>query len=149
MTEAYRLVEEVWIDAPPARVYRAWTERAELLRWWGVPGEYETTTADVDVREGGRYRFAGTSAAMGAFEVTGEYRVVDPPGRLVYTWKPSWDDDAHGSVVELTFEPEDGGTRLIVQHTAFVTESARDDHREGWPAVLAMLRGYLEAEPTP
>lgn len=144
MTEGYRLVEEIWIAASPARVYRAWTDRADLTRWWGVPGEYETTTAEVDVREGGRYRFAGTSAEMGTFEVTGEYRVVDPPNRLVYTWNPSWDEGAHGSVVELRFEAKDGGTRLVVEHTAFATESARDDHRTGWPAVAQMLKRYLE-----
>jgi len=145
MTEGYRLVEEIWIDASPERVYRAWTDRADLTRWWGVPGEYETTTAEVDVREGGHYRFAGTSAQLGSFEVTGEYRVVDPPHRLAYTWNPSWDEGAHGSVVELHFEAKDGGTRLVVEHTAFATESARDDHRSGWPAVTQMLKGYLEA----
>ncbi len=144
MTEGYRLVEEIWIDASPERVYRAWTDRADLVRWWGVPGEYETTTADVDVREGGRYRFAGTSAQLGTFEVTGEYRVVDPPHRLVYTWNPSWDEGAHGSVVALRFEAKDGGTRLVVEHTAFATEAARDDHRGGWPAVSQMLKAYLE-----
>lgn len=144
MTEGYRLVEEIWIDASPERVYRAWTDRADLTRWWGVPGEYETTTAEVDVQEGGRYRFAGTSAQLGTFEVTGEYRVVDPPHRLAYTWNPSWDEDAHGSVVELRFEAKDGGTRLVVEHTAFATESTRDDHRSGWPAVTQMLKGYLE-----
>lgn len=144
MTEAYRLVEEIWIDAAPERVYRAWTEDEELVRWWGVPGEYETTAAVVDVRVGGHYRFAGTSAEMGAFEVTGEYRIVEPPRRLAYTWNPSWDRDAHGSVVTLTFEPKEGGTRLVVEHTAFATAPARDDHRSGWPAVLEMLRGHLE-----
>lgn len=144
MTTAYRLVEEIWIDAVPERVFRAWTEREDLVQWWGVPGEYETTAAEVDVRVGGAYRFAGTSVEMGAFEVTGEYRVVDPPDRLVYTWNPSWDAGARDSVVSLAFEAKDGGTRLVVEHTAFATESARDDHRSGWPPVLEMLRSHLE-----
>lgn len=144
MTEGYRLVEEVWIDASPERVFRAWTDRADLVEWWGVPGEYQTTTVELDLRVGGRYRFGGTSEAMGVFEVTGEYREIDPPNRLVYTWDPGWDDGAHGSVVALTFEAKDGGTRLVIEHTAFATESARDDHKNGWPAVAAMLKAYCE-----
>lgn len=148
MTEmvGYRLVEQQWIDAPPARVFRAWTDPGEVRTWWRIPGAYETTEAEIDLRVGGRYRFAGTSEARGTFEVSGEYREVVPGERLVYTWIPDWDDGARESVVTLTFESEAGGTRLGVEHVGFATERSRDDHAWGWPAVAGQLRAYVEGD---
>lgn len=141
----YRMVEGLWIDAPPARVFRAWTDPAEVSTWWRIPGAYETTEAEIDLRVGGRYRFAGTSEARGTFEVRGEYREVVPGERLVYTWTPDWDDGARESVVTLTFEAEAGGTRLVVEHVGFRTEQSRDDHVSGWSAVVERLRPFVEA----
>ncbi len=143
-TEALRVVEEIRIQAPPERVFRALTEPTEITSWWGVPDRYETREADMDVRVGGRYRFRGTSARHGTFEVTGEYRVVDPPHRLSYTWTPDWDDGARGSLVDIRLEPDGAHTRVIVTHTAFSSRSARDDHSRGWPTVLAGLRTHCE-----
>lgn len=144
--EAYRLAREDWIDAPPERVFRALTDPEEVPAWWGVPGAYRTTEAEIDLRVGGRYRFTGTSERLGTFEVGGEYREIDPPRRLVYTWNPGWDDGAEGSVVTLSLEPRDGGTLLRVEHTAFRTRSARDDHATGWPAVVASLAAHVQGD---
>lgn len=144
-TQVYRFVKEIWIDAPPERVYRAFTEPDEVTAWWGVPGAYETTDAEIDLRVGGSYRFSGTSARSGTFEVRGEYRELDPPRRLVYTWTPGWDDGADRSVVAITLEERDGGTVLTLEHTGFRTASARDEHDQGWPAVMAALRTHVEA----
>lgn len=34
MSEGYRLVEEIWIDASPERVFRAWTDRDDHRGGW-------------------------------------------------------------------------------------------------------------------
>lgn len=143
-TRAYRLEEEVWIEAPRERVWAALTGEAEVPKWWGVAGQYETTAAEIDLRVGGRYRFTGTSAGMGSFEVGGEYRAVEPPRRLVYTWNPGWEDGAVGSVVEMLLEARDGGTLLRLVHTGFATRSALEDHERGWPPVLRSLKVRTE-----
>lgn len=140
----YRLVEGLWLNAPPERVFRAWTDPEEVTTWWRIPGAYETTEAEIDLRVGGRYRFGGTSEGRGAFEVHGEYREIQPGRRLVYTWIPDWDDGARESVVTLTFEAEAGGTRLVVEHLGFGTRESRDDHASGWPVVAGALRGFVE-----
>lgn len=142
----YRMMQEIWIDASPEQVFRAWTDPEELVGWWRIPGAYETTEAEVDLRVGGRYRLAGRSEQRGTFEVRGEYREIEPGRRLVYTWSPDWDEGAAGSVVELTFEPHDGGTRLAVEHTGFATEAARRDHEAGWPAVASQLKAHVESD---
>src|SRR6476469_8268382 len=74
-------------DAPPERVYAAWTEPALLRRWWAAEPGWTTPEATTDVRVGGAYRLSmkGTDGILRT--VVGEYLEIDPPRRLVYTWK--------------------------------------------------------------
>jgi uncharacterized protein YndB with AHSA1/START domain len=139
---AYKLTEEIWIDAPPERVFRALTEPDELIAWWAIPEAYGTTEAKVDLRVGGQYRLTGWSRERGVFAVEGTYEVVEPPARLVYTWNPDWDEGATGSRVSFELEPADGGTRVTVRHSAFAAEASRDAHKNGWPAILAAVRDH-------
>lgn len=143
--DALLVQQEILVEASPERVYRALTTPEELVRWWGVPGAYRTTDAHLDLEVGGRYRLRGTSDALGAFEVTGEYRVLEPPHRLVFTWIPDWDEDASDSVVSFELEPAPEGTRVVMRHTAFATVRSRDEHAGGWPAVLASLKAATES----
>ena len=143
-TETFGLVEELGIAAPPERVFRALTDPDAITRWWRVPGAYETTAARLDLRPGAAYRFSGTSAARGSFDVRGEFRDVEPPMRLSYTWNPDWDDDAAGSLVSFRLAPSEGGTRLVMEHTGIASASARDRYQPGWRAVLASLRDLIQ-----
>lgn len=43
-------------DAPVERVWRAWTEPEQVMRWWG-PKLYTSHSCKIDFREGGRYVF--------------------------------------------------------------------------------------------
>ncbi len=145
----YRLTEEIRIRAPRERVFAALTEPDQLAAWWTIPGRYETRQAEVDLRVGGAYRLSGVSSAQGQFEVSGEYLLIDPPTHLRYTWCPDWDGLARESVVDIRLlEVGLNETRVLVEHSAFVAEAARDAHRQGWSAVLTALRGYLEPTPS-
>lgn len=144
MSHALQVIEEIQIEAPPDQVFRALTDPDEILQWWHIPDHYQTREATLDVRVGGRYRLAGTNAGGQSFEVDGEFRVVDPPHHLSYTWNPSWDDGAHGSIVDIRLESQGAGTRIVMRHTAFTTQSARDEHSQGWPGVLNALRMHAE-----
>lgn len=139
-----RVEQEILIRAPIERVFKAFTDPLELATWWRIPGYYETEHADVDLRVGGRYRLTGTSAGLSTFEVHGEYLVIEPPSVLSYTWNPSWDRDAHGSVVDIRLESVGDETRVRVVHTAFLTANARDEHDQGWPAVLQAVVRHCE-----
>jgi uncharacterized protein YndB with AHSA1/START domain len=148
-TDVFRVVKEIRIQAPPELVFSALTDPAEVKAWWVIPGQYETRDAQLDVRVGGRYRVSGTSVRLKEFAVTGVYRIVEPPHRLSYTWTPDWDAGARDSIVDIRLEPEGEETRVIVTHTMFSTQSARDSHAEGWPAVLDALRTHAEARVAP
>lgn len=102
-------------DAPRHLVFRAYTEPALIKRWWaGRRGA--VTVAEVDLRVGGKWRYAMT--ADGGFEVAfhGEYREVVPNERLVHTeiYEAQPDEMA---LTTVTFEDRDGGTlmRMLVE----------------------------------
>jgi uncharacterized protein YndB with AHSA1/START domain len=141
------LCYEVLIHASRERVFRALTDPHDIIAWWSLPGLYTVTEAEIDLREGGSYRLSGTSANAGRFVLTGEYLVVQPSQRLKFTWLPDWNDDARDSVVEFQLEIEGDATRIVVNHTGFLSVAACDEHRQGWPAVLDVLDEHVSRDP--
>ena len=98
--------------APRQLVYKAYTTPELIKRWWsGDRGE--VTSAEVDLRVGGRWRYVMT--ANGGFEVAfhGEYREIVPNERLVTT--EVYEGAPEGeAVVTHTFAEKDGRTTLTI-----------------------------------
>ena len=99
--------------APARLLWRAYTEPELIKRWWS--GQRGTvTSAEVDLRVGGRWRYVMTADA--GFEVAfrGEYREIVPAERLVNTevFEGLPDPDEHSSLVTLTFTEKDGRTSI-------------------------------------
>src|SRR5262245_9545411 len=120
---------EIEIAASPERVFRALTDPRELASWGGAPDTYQTYDRQVDLRPGGAWSCKArgansrvTSQANEDFTVGGEYRVIDPPRRLEYTWLSSWAPIV--THVRIDIEPTAGGSRVVVNHTGFPGEEA-------------------------
>ena len=112
-------------DAPRELVYRAWTTPELIRRWWS--GERGTvTSAEVDLRVGGTWRYVMT--ANGGFEVAfhGEYREIEPGERIVATEVYEGMPEASAPTTT-TFAESDGRTTLtlLVQHQS---REYRDAH---------------------
>jgi len=71
--------------APREKVFRAWTDPEELKQWWGPEG-CSTPIAEIDLRVGGKYRFGMKPLEGDLIFVSGTYREIRPPEKLVYTW---------------------------------------------------------------
>jgi uncharacterized protein YndB with AHSA1/START domain len=115
-------------DAPAALVFKAWTTPELVRRWWTAK-RGTMTVCEIDLREGGKWRYAMTADSDGQHvEFYGEYREIVPNERLVSTeiYAPFPDQPALNT---LTFEERDGRTRatLLVSHD---TPQARDMHLE-------------------
>jgi len=100
-------------NAPARLVWQAYTTPELIKRWWS--GERGTvTSAEVDLRVGGRWRYV--MVANGGFEVAfrGEYNEIVPAERLVNTeiFEGLPDPDDHVSLVTLTFTEKDDRTTL-------------------------------------
>ena len=112
-------------DAPKHLVYRAWTTPDLVRRWWaGTMGE--VTSAEIDLRVGGTWRWV--MIANGGFEVGfhGEYREIVPDERIVSTEVFEGFPDGE-SLNTLTLTETDGRTTLsvLVQHSS---KEHRDAH---------------------
>ena len=130
-------------DAPVAQVFDAWTSEEVLRRWLhGMPG-WETPTAEVDLRVGGRIRIVMRDPSDGTEAgATGEYRVVDPPRRLVFTWV--WDDQPdRPQLIELELSERDGRTMVSMTNSAIPTDGRLESQERGWQVCYDNLERLL------
>ncbi len=131
------------LAAPPARVFRAWTDPQEIARWMG-PGEVEVLGAEIDARRGGRYRIAMRTPDGEEHHVGGTYREVVKNKKLVFTW--AWrSTPERESLVTVSFQPDGEGTILTLMHEQFFDQGARDRHEHGWAGSLAKLEALVSS----
>jgi uncharacterized protein YndB with AHSA1/START domain len=127
------VVHEVAMAATPDAVFEMFVDPAKLVRWIGI-------SADLDPRPGGRFRF---EVAPGEF-CEGEYREIDRPHRVVFTWgwtSPAMHVPPGSSLVEVDLAADgDGGTLVRLVHRR-LPGSARAMHDDGWTHFLDRLTG--------
>jgi uncharacterized protein YndB with AHSA1/START domain len=127
--------------AAPERVFRAWTEPAQIARWFG-PRETKVLEAAFDAHSGGRFMIHATLAAGEDLRVSGTVQEAVPNAKLVYTW--AWQSTPEReSLVTVEFKPDGEGTLLVLTHEQFFDESARDHHNMGWNVCLDRLEACL------
>jgi len=136
------IVKEITIKGSAKRIFAALTNPEERVKWWGV-GRFQAIQMESDLRPGGKWAMRGTGIGGRPFSVVGEYRKVEPPHLLVFTWLPDWQDDATEPLVRFDLNENDGVTTVRLTHSGLITERSRTSHR-GWPEILASLRGYVE-----
>jgi uncharacterized protein YndB with AHSA1/START domain len=132
------------VAAPRERIFRALTEPAELAKWWGPRG-FTTPGIDLDLRVGGSYRFTMQPPGGDPFHLSGEFLEINPPGRLVYTFR--WDEpdpDDRQTVVTLSLSDVADTTQVSLSQREFATEARLTLHRGGWTDSLEKLRELIE-----
>ncbi|RYD70566.1 MAG: SRPBCC domain-containing protein [Sphingobacteriales bacterium] len=127
-----------------AELYNAWIEEAQLKQWW-QPMNKSLLSVESDIQEGGRisYQFENDLA------ITGQYKEVQPEGKLVYSWNWTLPHDAsHDGEYLLTilFRGDDAHSELEVRQEDFKNIQAVKPHHEGWEKALEDLKQYLEAK---
>jgi uncharacterized protein YndB with AHSA1/START domain len=132
-------------DAPKDLVYRAFTTPKLVRRWWTAK-RGEMTVCEIDLRVGGRWRYA--MVVDGGMEVAfhGEYREIVPNERIVSTeaYEGVPDADERAAVNTMTLAEKDGRTTLeiLVEHR---DKADRDMHIEsGMEAGLQDALDLLE-----
>jgi len=132
------------LPASPEDVFKAWTDPALLAKWFGPHG-VTTTAAEVDLRVGGKYRFTMQEPDGTLHHPNGEYRVIDRPKKLVFTWildgQGCSGSDGSYTETQVTIELEDmnGSSRLILTHDFLPGEESKAAHHMGWTGSLERL----------
>ncbi len=129
------------IRADREAVFRAWTEPAAMREWF-CPEGGTVESAESDLRVGGRYRIA-MRMPHGLSVATGVYREIEPPSRLVFTWRWEEGEGPKEGETLVTVELAERGdaTRLELIHEGFPTADAREGHEQGWSSALDRLEG--------
>ena len=120
------------LPATPSDVFAAFSDPNEVAKWWG-PAGFSTPRLEFDPRVGERYRIEMQPPEGDPFHLTGEFREVDPPARLTYTfvWENPDPDDVQ-TVVTLGFRDLGEATEITFTQGPFKTEARRALHRGGW-----------------
>ena len=126
------------IRAPRQRVFDAWT-KAEELKAWHAPGPLTVSLAELDLRPGGSYRIHMRDPGGAEHRVSGVYREVDPPRKVVYTWGWEGDHSVKDSVVTIEFHERGDATEVVLTHAGIVEDAERANHEQGWTAILDKL----------
>jgi len=129
------------IHASREKVFDAWTNPAQLRKWFAVADGFTTPIAEVDLKVGGRYRLGMKAPGDNPLLVVGGvYQEIVHLERLIFTWR--WESTGHDepeTLVTVEFVEHDGVTEVRLRHELFADASQRDKHGEGWAGCLDHL----------
>jgi uncharacterized protein YndB with AHSA1/START domain len=148
-------------DAPRARLWKAWTDPEELMKWWG-PSGFSSPVAIMDLRKNGRYLFgmSGPDAEGRPVDMyeAGEFKEVIPMDKIVSIGHFS---DAEGRRVQpseyglpgewpeyltqtVVFSDMEGGRTLVEVRQNGIPEEMAGLTRTGWEESFDKLAKILE-----
>jgi uncharacterized protein YndB with AHSA1/START domain len=141
------------LPARREKVFRAWTDPHEFLRWFGEPGS-TMRIVKFDAREGGAYDIEGESGGE-LWRVSGAWREFRPPERLVFTWNSRLERPVAGresaaasgsgdTLVTVELYERGASTEIVLVHEGFTSEVSRRSHDEGWIGCLDRMAVAVE-----
>ena len=112
-------------DAPAALIFKAWTTPELVKRWWGFETS-EWLVCEIDLREGGSWRYVTREEDGTEVGFHGVYRAIESPERLVST--EVFEGFPDGEALDtLTLEERDGVTTMTV-NVLHQSQEHRDAH---------------------
>jgi uncharacterized protein YndB with AHSA1/START domain len=115
-------------DAAPETVFDAWLGK----EWgeWLPPAKARCEVALQEPRPGGRYLVRMTMGDGRLVEISGTYREIDRPRKLVLSWTGNYNNQE--TIVTLTFRPDGAGTIMTLRQDGFPDEALRNGYNAGW-----------------
>lgn len=136
-------------DVAPERLFRAITQRSEVLEWWGHDGMTLPDTA-LDFSREGPWHCEMLSPEGTRFRMQGHVTRVDPPRSVAFTWTWHLPEAmrAPESHVTFTVTPAGAGARLTIDHRDLPDDDRAARQETGWTSgPVARLVRYLDTHP--
>jgi len=142
-TERTSIKLETKINAPVNKVWRAWTEPAIILKWFGSDPNGKGLKAELDVLPGGHYEITFCNADGAEHTCSGVYDDVQECGRLSFSWE--WKSEPGViSHVTVVLAPEGDATLMNFTHANVWTASSHN-YLQGWQDTFRKLERALNA----
>lgn len=138
MENKQKITVQSTIDAPVAKVWKLWSNPADIMKWNHASDDWHSPSATNDLRVGGN--FAVTMAAKDgsfSFEFGGVYTDVREHEVIGYTM-------GDGRTVTVKFESVDNATNVIETFEA-EDQNSIEMQRGGWQAILDNFKKYAES----
>jgi uncharacterized protein YndB with AHSA1/START domain len=138
------------LDAPPERVYRAFTDADQFAEWYGPVGfPVPRDTVELDARVGGRQRFAMVSDADPSMRTGFDGRFIEVVPNVLLVSRGAWDGipgqtEAWASNLRVEFHDDGGKTRLVVREGPHPPGTA-DMGRQAWEMMLTKLESLVKS----
>lgn len=144
MMERELLITRIF-DAPRELVWKAWTDPEHFKLWWG-PKDFTCPFCEMDLRVGGKYLNCMRSPEGRDYWTTGVYKEIVPFERIVYTDSfadaegnavPATDygmspDFPLETLVTVTFEDDQGKTKMTLTHVGMPVGETSEQAGAGW-----------------
>ena len=149
-TEGRDLILTRTFDAPPEKVFNAWTQPT-LLKQWFAPLPWTTVEAELDVRVGGTSLIVMRDSEGKDFPSRGVYLEVVKNSRLVFTdaFTDAWElSEKPFMLVELAFEAQAESTKYTarVRHWTIADREAHENmgFHKGWVTCAEQLAALID-----
>lgn len=128
------------LPATCEEVFDAWLD-AEGMRRWMCPGPVTSCEVTMETRVGGYFRIVMRGPSVEVVN-TGEFRVLDRPSKLMFTWVSSrWNEQETLVTVEL--HPLEDDCELVLTHERFPVAHSVEELMGGWGQIVEKLGVYL------
>jgi uncharacterized protein YndB with AHSA1/START domain len=143
--DASRLVLRRTYAVRREKVFRAWTDPEQIVKWMSPREGVCAESAEFDLRVGGQYRIHYRTPT-GLLVVGGVFSLVAVPEKLVYTWvwEPPNEYAEAETLVTVEFLDRDGATELVLTHERFPNQKMRDNHQHGWTGGMQSLAAFVD-----
>ena len=133
-----KITIETTIAAPVEEVWRAWTTPEDIKQWNAASDDWHTTTASVDLREGGAFssRMEAKDGSMG-FDFAGTFTTVVEHQLL--------ESEFGDRELRVEFLPGANGVTVRETFDAETTYSI-EQQRDGWQAILDRFARHVESK---
>ena len=135
------LLATVEVAAAPDQVFQALISPDRITDWWVRPGVFDTREWAGELRPGGVWRASGMGGGR-PYTLEGEFIEIDPPRKLVHTWRAAGASGAPTTVTYL-LESIDGGTRITLRHSGFASRATCINTAIGWETSFERLAESL------
>jgi len=130
--------------ADPEKLFDAWTKPEFIRQWFHAKENWTTPLAEADLRVGGKWKVDMQMENGKIHHSLGEYRVIEKPHKLAFTWHP-YGDMTVETLVTLRFKKlPDGTTELTLTHEGLRNEKEKGDHTGGWTGCLQCLGTFAD-----